>query len=425
MSEFNCVAVTDKAHCSNWLYELNDTLSNLIFVEPEDRVRISSLIDSVEVDIVLVHLSSQDKADTYDTVNGELKFRADLSLIEDLVAINSQLIVIALVEELHQDVLLSIIRSGARDVIRIGTAVHDTQAILNRYQKRSVARETDVEHRRLAEVFSIVNARPSDGNALFAIQLTQALQSSGSTLLLDIGYPRGDVLLLLGLTSRFDLSDVVLNRARLDATLIDTGFARHKSGFNILSVSDEQNYTGAVTGTDLHLVLHALRQHFKHIVINAAGITDADLLKTILTSTTATCVLVEQTIPSCKRNHDLVTLLRQMKIRIPDARLVIDRHSSSICPDADSVSRSFEMALGALLPVADKLRVMCMNTGESILERDSHSAYARSVKKLAAQLLGRPGSVDASLMGAALSRIGKVLTQFRRIRAHVDQQRDV
>src|SRR5690554_423418 len=39
----NCIAITNANHCSNWLYGLNDSASNLIFVEPGDGGRIASL----------------------------------------------------------------------------------------------------------------------------------------------------------------------------------------------------------------------------------------------------------------------------------------------------------------------------------------------------------------------------------------------
>ncbi len=383
----NCIVLTNKSHCSRWLYSLNDNISNLIFVEPDDKVRISSLIDSVDVDVVLVHLQSQDKGNEAPSDSKlQQSLNADLAVIEELVNAKPSLAVIALVEVINQDLVLSIIRSGARDIIKIGTPAHEAQVIINRHQKRTQTTETQ-EQRNLGYISSLLNARVADGNALFAIHMALEMQRHGPTLLLDIGSPNADIMLMMGLTSKFSLVDVILNRTRLDATLIETGFARHPSGLSLLSMPEEESYT-EMTPADLHLILYSLKRHFKYIFINLSGITNPELLRVVLSLTSSSFLLMEQTIPSCKRNHDLIELLRQLKIEAPNLRIVIDRHLDNTSPSANSIAKSFEIPLACVLPAVGPLRVTCMNTGESIFEQAPTSGYARAIKNIVRSLPG-------------------------------------
>lgn len=381
----NCIAITDKSHCSSWLYGLNDSVSNLIFVEPGDKDRISSLLGTVDVDIALVHLPSQDAASTADDQQQALN--RDLGMIEDLVASKPTLAVIALVETTNQDTFLPIIRSGARDIIQIGTPAHEAQAVIKRHQKRNNKPSTP-QQAEAGHIYTLLNARMGDGNALFCMHMALEMQKRGPTLLLDLGNPNADIMLIMGLASKFSLIDVIQNRTRLDATLIETGFARHESGLSLLSMPEDEQRYSQLTPADLSLILYALKRHFDYIFINLAGITDPELLRASLKLSSATFMLVEQTIPSCKRNLDLLESLRQLKITLPDSRLVVDRLMQDISPSADSIAKSFGMPLGGTLPGVGHLRLSCINTGESMFDKVPNSSYAAAIKKLVGDLPG-------------------------------------
>jgi pilus assembly protein CpaE len=409
----NCIVITGKSHCSRWLYSLNDNISNLIFVEPEDKVRISSLIDSVDVDVVLVHLQSQDKdSETEPAGNHHQSLNTDLAVIEELLASKPSLVVIALVETINQNLVLSIIRSGARDIIKIGTLAHEAQAIINRHQKRTSGVEAAAQEKS-GYISALLNARVADGNALFAIHMALEMQRHGQTLLLDIGAPNADVMLMMGLTAKFSLIDVILNRTRLDATLIETGFARHSSGLSVLSMPEEDKSYAELTPADLHLILHSLKRHFKYIFINLSGITHPELLRVVLSLTSSSFLLMEQTIPSCKRNHDLVETLRQLKITTPSLRIIIDRHLSQASPSASSIAKSFEIPLAGVLPAVGPLRIACMNTGESIFEQAPASSYAKAIQQAARYIPGIKGDERQQPLTNFFGRLGNLLLRLK------------
>lgn len=379
----NCIVITNNNHCSTWLYGLNDSVSNLIFVEPSDKDRIASLLDTVDVDFALVHLPSQNKDVAASDKNQALI--QELGMVESLVASKPALAVIALVETIDQEVVLPIIRSGARDIIQIGTPAHEVHAVMKRHQKRS-GKPTLTPQQERGQAYTLLNARASDGNTLFCMHMALEMQKYGSTLLLDIGNPNADIMLILGLASKFSLLDVVQNRTRLDATLIETGFARHVSGLSLLSMPEDSRRYTPLSPADLNLVLYALKRHFDYIFINLAGTTDIEQIKAALAISSGTFVLVEQTIHSCKRNLDLLETLRQLKVTLPDNRLVVDRMMPNTSPRADNIAESFGMPLGGTLPCADDLRLKCINTGEPIFSIAPNSSYAISIKKLVGNL---------------------------------------
>lgn len=398
----SCIAITNKSHCSRWLYGMNDSVSNLIFVDPDDKDRISSLLDTVDVNIALVHLPSQDNPSP--AASQQQALNADIGIIENLVANRPGLAVIALVGAMNQDTVLPVIRAGARDIIQIGTPAHEAQAIIKRHQKHSAPSATSypVES---GHIYTLLNARMGDGNALFCMHMALELQNHGPTLLLDLGNPNADIILIMGLVSKFSLLDVIQNRSRLDATLIETGFAHHESGLSLLSMPEDNQRHGQLSSADLNLILYALKRHFDYILINLAGITEPVLLRAALNLSSSTFMLTEQTIPSCKRNHDLLESLRQLKITLPDSRLIIDRLLHDASPSADSIAKSFGMPLGGTLPSVGHLRLGCINTGESMFEKVPSNSYVVAIKKLVAQLPGIQVSAHTQTPPSLLTRL--------------------
>lgn len=409
----NYIVITNKSNCYRWLNGLNDSLANLIFVEPDDKERINSLLDSVEVSAVLIHLLSQVSStelvpaaeassgisaiftllETQEASGGIVSndetsqgLNADLAMIESLLNSRPQLTVIGLVDTINHTLLLPIMRAGARDLIKIGTPAYETSAIIARHNKHTPVLE-QTEKPALGHVTALLNARAEDGTALLAMHLALEMQESAPTLLIDLGVPHADIMLMMGVPVKFNFLDVIKNSSRLDSTLIQTGFAKHSSGLTLLPMP-ENSEEAELTPTEIYLVLHALKSHFKYILINHGGLCNTELLKVVFSTVNSTLFLVEQTVPSCKRNYDLLQSLREQKIAIPNPQLIVDRYKKNAIPNAESIAKSLEIPLLCKLPSLGRLRLLAINTGESMFEFAPKSTYVRAIKQMAHQLFG-------------------------------------
>lgn len=407
----NYIVITGKSHCYRWLYNLNDNLANLIFVEPDDMGRVTGLLESLDVSAVLVHFPSQDISNTtisdadvspgFSAVlthleavpasgvvpdgNDSSRLSADLELIEELVHNRPTLTVIGLVGAVNQNALLSIMRAGVRDLIKIGTPAHETSAIIARHHKRIPELEKQ-EKAEVGKITSLLNARADDGTALLALHLALELQHLEPTLLIDFGMPHPDIMVMLGVVAKFNFIDVVNNRTRLDKTLVQTGFAKHHSGLTLIAMPDTTADDAVLTATEMHLALHSLKRYFKHIVINHGGLCNTELLKVSLSLSDSALFVVEQTVPSCKRNYDLLQSLRQQNPQLPKIQIVIDRYLTNVIPTAESIAQSFDLPMMAKLPPSDALRLLTTNTGESICQHAPKSKYVSVIKDIARKI---------------------------------------
>ena len=368
------IAVTPDPECQRWLTASLADAGEIIPVDTPSIERILQLSDAVGAAAVFMQLSAAN-------------YRQETLLIEGLIAAKPYLPVLVVADAINQDMLLASMRVGARDFITIGTRASDVLAVV----KRLAPKDTSMLSGNMntgGRITAVLSARPGSDAPMLAMHLALAIQESKPTLLLDLGVPHGDVTLFLGLSASYSFIDAVRSLRRIDSTLIQTGFGSHSSGLSILSMPDEPWSSGQFTSADVYVLLRTLRQHFSHIVINMGGMARSEFLMLLLRNVDQLIMLLEQSVPSCRQNLQLLKHLRDEKLDLKEAGLVVDRYLSQMPPDAESIAQSFGLQLIGTLPPSGMARLATMNSGESMFELSPNDAYAVGVRQLARNITG-------------------------------------
>ncbi|MPS48866.1 hypothetical protein [Methylobacillus sp.] len=380
----NYIVVSNGDECIRWLRNISDHSSKFIFVEEQDIHKVMQLVDAVDINAVLLHMRSQDFRQE---VALSPAFLQEIAFIEEISATRPDLPVLAMADTADGQLLLTIMRAGARDFIRVGSKENELLAILGRYSLRNtIRREQSAPQPSSGKITAVINARPGPDTTMLAIHLAQAMQETESTLLVDLGIPHADSLLFMGMQGKYSFVDVMRNLARVDATLIDTGFARHGSGLSVLSMPEEPGDDFQISPADIYTVLRTLRKHFSQVVINLGGVTRVDFLQLLLSAVDRTILVAEQSVPSCKRNYELLRALRAQNLELQNTGLVLDHYLPRLLPDADNIASSFDLPLLGLLPPSGMIRLSSVNTGDSIFELSPKSQYATKIREIAQAL---------------------------------------
>ncbi len=393
MSERNSyIAITQTQDCKGWLTQALADAGEIIAADAPSVERVVQLADAVGASAVFVQLSAPD-------------YRREILLIEGLVAAKPFLPVLAVADGVDQDLLLACMRVGVRDFIRIGTRGSEVVTVVKRLVPKD-ASAFSAHGDNGGRITTIVSARPGADAPMLALHLALAFQGKEPTLLLDLGVPHGDAMLYLGLTASYNFIDAVRSLHRIDATLIQTGFGKHKSGLAVLSMPEDPGAGGQVTSADVYILLRTLRRHFAHIVINVGGVARSEFLMLLLSNADRLVLLVEQSVPSCRQNLQLLKALRDEKVNLEHAGLIVDRYLPRMPPDAESIAQSFGLPLLGTLASSGMARLATMNSGESMFELSPGDPYALNVRKLAEQITGN--QFEASR--------GKAMTLLRRLK---------
>lgn len=409
MENKNYIVVTSSESCVRWLNEFADDLGNLMYIDTLDIERIAQLADASDISAILVHLQSQDSRQRGPANDSGTKaLRQELSLIEGLVSSNPGMPVLALSERGDEDLLLAVMRAGARDFIKIGTRGSEVTANIKRHSVRGISMGAAKEDA-TGKITAIISARPGTDAPILASHLAIAMQRQVPTLLLDLGIPHADTMMIMGLSAKYTFIDTIRNLRRLDETLIQTGFGKHKSGLTVLSMPEEPAMDAQFTSADIYMMLRTMRRFFPQIIINLGGVARIDFLMLLLSGADNTVILAEQSVPSCKKNFELIQALRESKLKMQNVGLVVDRYLPSLLPDAESIAQSFGVRLFGVLPPSGMARLATMNSGISMFEQSPKDPYLQNVVMLANDLIDGQSKKSAATdnwLNRMISRIG-------------------
>lgn len=378
------VVVTAREPFGRWLtHTLHDEGATIV-VDSLALDRVLQLVDVTGTRVVFVSLSHEGLAQ-------------ETAFLEGLIAAKPLLPVIAVAEAPDQALLLAALRAGARDFITPELRPDEIVSLVRHTLDRTHTLTVSPGDQGWAA--AVVTARPSSDAPMFALHLALAIQAQSpqnKTLLLDLGAPPADTLLFLGVKSSYTFIDAVRSLRRLDSTLIDTAFGKHKSGLHLLAMPEDPHLAAHdITSADVYVLLGTLRRYFTHIVINLGGVPASDFLYLPLGRVDRVVLIAEQSLPSCKQNMNLLQHLRENKIDLTHAGLVVDHYLPKMPPDADSVAKGMDLPLLATLPSSGMSRLAVMNSGESMFDTAPRDPYALAVRRLARELVAAPESEDA------------------------------
>ncbi|MCY1276526.1 hypothetical protein D9M68_290970 [compost metagenome] len=309
---------------------------------------------------------------------------AQTALIEGVLEARPLLVVVALGDGMDNQLVLNAMRAGARDFLAYGARSSEVAGLTRRLTRRLPSTPPNRSQGRLTALY----CRQQDGDAaLIATHLALAVQQNGqSTLLLDLGAPEGDSVLLLGLDAAFLFADALRNLRRLDANLIDSAFCTHPQGLRLLVQGPAAEPLERLSAAELYLLLGALRQHFQHIVINLAGQPDSEALRLLVGSVDRLLWRCDQNVLDCRRNIEQLNRWRESGMKLGHASLLVDRYLGGVAPDGETLGSSFELPVLEVLPFEPQLRLNAKNLGRTLFELAPRERLSQRLRALGQRL---------------------------------------
>lgn len=308
------------------------------------------------------------------------------ALVESLLESRPMLAIVAIGDGYDSDLVIATMRAGARDFITYGLRGSEVLGIVRRVIGRLPQLPSKPNQ---AEVTLLYGAQPDADAAFIATHLAANLSENGcNTLLVDIGLPAGESKSILGIECNFHFEDAMRNLRRMDASVIDSAFSVHESGLKVLPRLDGNFSLEACNSAELFLLFGCLRQHFSHVMINACGVRDSELLRTLTGSAQRLYWYVDQSVPCSQRNLSLLEQWRSDGVNMEHISLIVDRYMPKEAPDAATLSRTFDLPVETFFPLSSALRLRSRNQGRTAADLSAKDELSRSLQKLSMQLGG-------------------------------------
>ncbi len=377
------VVVSSRDDHIRWLQSALADLGDVVVADTEGLERILQIIDVTGSPLVFVDVNHQQLAQ-------------QTSIIEGLLTVKSLISVVAMSKSDDSELVLAVMRAGARDFIMPGEDKGQVTSLVRRLGEDAPRAQ---QGRKPSKMIALANARPDGDTVMLALHMALAateLEPKRKTLLLDLGIPQGDALLYLGVKSSYSFVDAVRSMRRLDETLIESAFAEHYSGLRILDMGKDASGVNEITSADIFVLLGTLRTYFPNIIVNLGGLPESEFLDVLLRHADQTLLIAEQSVPSVQQNMALLQRIGAHKLTVGPTTLVVDRYYHKLVPTAEVIAKGFGIPLEATLPPCGLARLNVINSGLSMFETAPNEPYCARVRKLVQHLFGEADNPAAA-----------------------------
>lgn len=225
-----------------------------------------------------------------------------------------------------------------------------------------------------------------------ASQLPQ--DESAHAALLDLGLPARDGLLYLGIAGDFSFVDAVQNTRRLDATLINSAFAKHSTGAVTLAWPSDLGMLREVSPAAAAGVVNTLKSLLGVQVIDLGGMVQADFLVPLLRESGLGWVVCDQSLGGIVSTAQMLKELDAKGVNRNTLKLVLNRFNAQAGLPAKEVAQRLGLELLHVVPDRSTVLLNAASCGQLLSQSLRGDPYVTCVRSMARALLSAAVAAD-------------------------------
>jgi pilus assembly protein CpaE len=243
-----------------------------------------------------------------------------------------------------------------------------------------------------AHVFTVFSTKGGSGKTVIATNLAVCFARQGKrTLLIDFDLHSGDDALVLGLSPRWTILDLVQSPGDLDGEKLAGFVTRHSSGVDLLPAPTRPDEEELVDVDRLEPLLAVARQSYDAVVIDTSSQFAPAVLLAI--DHTDSLVLVGASdVPTIKSLKIALETLELLEMDVKDVRILMNRSGARVGLDDRDVERTLRREITYTL-ASDKAIPISVNRGQPVVIDAPKSRVAKSFYDMARSLDAVVGSL--------------------------------
>jgi pilus assembly protein CpaE len=271
----------------------------------------------------------------------------------------------------------------------LGMAAAKAKAMRSR---RMIAAPIAAKGNRSAHIFTVFSTKGGSGKTVISTNLAVCFARQGKrTLLIDFDLHSGDDALVLGLSPRWTVLDLVQSPGDLDTEKLAGFVTRHSSGVDLLPAPTRPDEEELVDVERLEPLLGVARQSYDAVVIDTSShFAPATLLA--IDHTDSLVLVGASDVPTIKSLKIALETLELLEMDVKDVRILMNRSGARVGLDDRDVERTLRREITYTL-ASDKAIPISVNRGQPVVIDAPKSRVAKSFYDMARSLDSVVGSL--------------------------------
>jgi pilus assembly protein CpaE len=328
--------------------------------------------------------------------------KEDLPVVNGLAAaeqINADMpemgVILILTGSEGQEVWHKMLRAGIKEFVtrpitadRLLEEVRKVAAIQSKTSKRAgttapapAAAQPETPKRR---VVTITGPRGGCGKTVIATNLAVALaRASEKVALVDLNLWGGDVAMLLDISPKRTLGDLLPGFGGIDYDVVDSVMSKHPTGVSVLPAPLTGTFDGSTLSRYMvQSILEALREHYEYIIVDT-GYANLESTLAAMDYSDLILVVVGMDLPRLRDGKLYLKNLLAANYPKEKIRVIVNRTTTSKEISSTEVETILEFPVTAQIPSDDALVGSSVNLGQPFVNSSPNKPVTKALLGLA------------------------------------------
>lgn len=207
-----------------------------------------------------------------------------------------------------------------------------------------------------------------------------AQQTGKSVALLDLDLSAGDAMVMLNITAKGTIADLVQEQDQIDFSLIDVFLVPHLSGVRILPAPASPEQSELVLVPHVERILQALKENFDFIIVDT-GPLYSDINLAVLDSSDQVCLVLNQDLTSLRHVKNALDILKKLNYG-QRVNVLLNQHSKEHGIKTSDLEKTLNITMSAVIHEDQKTVRTAINKGLPFVLTQAGSKVALSVREL-------------------------------------------
>lgn len=260
-----------------------------------------------------------------------------------------------------------------------------------------------------SKVITVFSTKGGVGKTTIASNLAVSIAriSKKRVALVDLDLQFGDIAIMLNVSVKNTISDLVKEINQLDAELLDEYLVTHFSGVRVLPAPLKPEYAEYITSSHVEKIIKTLKEGYHYIIIDSS----ASFHETVLTSLDMSDrILFVSTLdlPTIKNVKSGIDVMESLHYRSEKINIILNKASEQFGIKYKDFENTLKRNIWAYVPEDSQTVITSANKGFPFVMTRTETKVARAIIDMAEAITKEKGSNSDEVIGRNKSPIKKI-----------------